>query len=259
MNLFAPTTLRSARLGARRPSRLREGPRAGRFSLIAFCSLVLAGGGCGASSASSANPVTRNELPRMVLSKSALGPQAARLRVNPRFGFLTNAQSASADPDPAVTAASLTNGGRLFGYARAFRLSRGGAASALLRGAGLLQLSNYVDVYRDATLAEDQRVRSVEHYRALVGKTLKGGAVLESSTRFSVEHVGDAATGLELSIRIKGFRVAYTTVGFRYGRLLAAVTEARADRKNVDETVASLAEALRGRIKDVLAHEVSHR
>jgi hypothetical protein len=75
----------------------------------------------------------------MVLSKSALGPQAARLRVNPRFGFLTNAQSASADPDPAVTAASLTNGGRLFGYAREFRLSGREFASALLRGAGLLQ------------------------------------------------------------------------------------------------------------------------
>jgi hypothetical protein len=53
----------------------------------------------------------------MVLPKSALGAEAAPLRVNPLSGFLTNAKDASTTFDPRITAASLTRAGRLSGYA----------------------------------------------------------------------------------------------------------------------------------------------
>jgi hypothetical protein len=170
----------------------------------------------------------------MVLPKSALGAEAARLRVNPLSGFQTNAKAASTGLDPRITAASLTQDGRLSGYGRAYVVSLSRGENELAGGAGLVQVGTDVDLYRDNAGAAAHLTRSLDDLRALVGKPIKGGATLVRSATFRVGKIADDAGGLRFEVRITGFSIYYTSAWLRRGRLLAGVFEARADPKNVD-------------------------
>jgi len=94
------------------------------------------------------------------------------------------------------------------------------------------------------------------HLRALVGKRVRDGAILERGAAFRLPRIGDAADGIRFEISIKGLHIYYTEVAFQYGRLLAEVSEARADPRNVDTALIAVSRALEGRITRVLTGKI---
>jgi hypothetical protein len=197
--------------------------------------------------------VTKAELAAMTLPRSALGPQATGLSVHHPLGFQTNAQAAKARLDPRITATSLSRAGRLSGYVSEYQDSQSRGVSALIRGAGLLQVASDVELYRDTAAAAGQLTRVVSDCRARVGKPIKDGAMLERCASFPLQRIADGAAGLRYEIRVKGLHVYYTQVLLRRGRLLALVVEARADPKDMDARLISFAQGLADRIKDILS------
>ena len=189
----------------------------------------------------------------MVLPKSALGANARGMKLNRKSGYLSNARAAEGDLDPRMTSDSLSRGGRLFGYARVYRLGESEFEDDVLGGAGLVQTGTQVDLYRDKAAASHHMQTSVNDLRALVGKPIKHGATLERASTFNVERIADGAIGARFAVRIEGLNVYYTEVAFRRNGLLAGVFEVRADAKNVDATIDSVAKALDKRISRVLS------
>ena len=225
-------------------------PRRGVLAAAAVCSL-LAVAGCGGGGSSSTSHVTRAQLARMVLPRSALGGVPVRDWVKHPVGFQTNAEFARGSLDSRLTAASLAEGGRLSGYVLGYSLSHPQIVRALSRGSGAINVTTEVDLYRDAAGAGRVMARGISDLRSLVGKRIGGGATLAHGATFSVRRVGDAGVGFTFDV-IKGVHIYFTEVSFRYGRLLAYVGETRADHKRVDAAVIALARSLDERIKLVL-------
>jgi hypothetical protein len=118
-----------------------------------------------------------------------------------------------------------------------------------------LAIVTKVDLYRDNAAVAGQMSRTLNDLRLLAGKRLRGGAILERGATFRPRRIADATIGLTYTTRARGFNVYVTRVGFRHGRLLAAVSEARADSTNVNATVVSFARTLEARITGVLSGE----
>jgi hypothetical protein len=215
---------------------------------------VLASGCTGGTTrtASTAH-VTQAQVELMGLPKSAFGRAAAALRTGDLSGLLTNAQSAAHTLDPRMTSASLTEGGRLYGYVRDYSLTQTRGAATLTRGAGLLKIDTEVDVFRRDAAATALLTRSLTDLRTLLGKKLNGGGRLERESTFPMPRVADASAGFAFQVGIEGFHLYFTEVVFRYGRLLARVSEARADARNIKTALISSADMLEQRIKAVLA------
>ena len=190
----------------------------------------------------------------MVLPKSAFGRLPAQVQVEHPVGFYSNAEQAKRGADPGVTRASLTRQGRLLGYVLGYSRSQSQLEAALMRGSGPLNVLSEVELYRSSTGAASRMRQAIKDLRRLVGKPIKGGATLERGTTFRLHQIGDAAVGLRFKVRVRVDTPAlyYTEVVFRYGRLLAYTTEARADGNNVDSAVISFAQTLEDRIEGVL-------
>jgi hypothetical protein len=206
--------------------------------VAAAAALLLLVPGCGQSR------TLREQLPDMVLPKSAFRGQAAAFgRVRP-FGYLSNRRRAASDFDPLVTPASLARAGRLTGYSLQFGLGRAQSSEILRRRRGLLQIGSLVELYRDGSSVSRQLRATVCDLRTLVGKPVRLGGTLDGLNVVRVAGLGDEGTRLTLVVRVSGVRVQLTEVGFRVGRLAGVVVEARADSKNIDPDVTSLARAL---------------
>jgi len=175
------------------------------------------------------------------------------MRLNRKSGYLSNARAAEEDMDPRMTKDSLSRGGRLFGYALVYRLGESEFEDDVLGGAGLVQTGTLVDLYRDKAAVLSHQRTSVNDLLALVGKPIKHGATLERASTFNVERIADAAIGARFRVRIEGLDVYYTEVAFRRNSLLAGVFEVRADAKNVDAAIVSVANTLDRRISRVLS------
>jgi hypothetical protein len=210
--------------------------------------MAVFGAGCGKAKSSSTQ-VTRAQLALMVLPKSALGKDAAGLRIyRPISGYLTNAKAAHSSLDPLVTETSLSKGGRLGGYAIQLVAPQARGEQMLRSGAGLIAITTNVDLYRSAAAAAAEMRKLAKDGRALVGKPVNApGETLERFTTFPVPQIADAA-GWKLAVLAKPFHVYFTQVEFRDGRLLALASEARADTKNVDAALIAHARALEKRI-----------
>jgi hypothetical protein len=219
--------------------------------VVCFAVVVIAGCGGGGSDGSTQG-VTRSQLAGMVLPKSALGANARGMRINRESGYLSNARAAATDMDPRMTRNSLSRGGRLFGYALVYRLGESEFEDALLSGAGLVQTGTLVDLYRDKAAASSHQRTSVNDLLALVGKPIKDGATLERASTFNVGRIADAVIGVRFAVRINRLVIYYTEVAFHRSSLLAGVFEVRADAKNVDAAVVSVANKLDQRIRRVL-------
>jgi hypothetical protein len=191
----------------------------------------------------------------MVLPKSALS-LPSNVRVTSPAGFFTNAQAAAHNPDPRITSASLTKDGRLSGYVLGYSLSQAQAENAFLNGAGLFRVVTEVDLYRNASGPTTRLGQGVRDLRGLVGKPLKLHTRLDRVATFPVRGIGDAAVGSRYVIEGQGVHVYFTQVGFRRGPRLASTTEERADSKNVDAAVISLARSLDHRIQGVLSGKI---
>jgi hypothetical protein len=225
------------------------------LTTVAVCSVVV-GTGCGGGGTPSTEHVTKAHLALMVLPRSALGPAWTRFRDKHPVGFYTNAQSAAGSLDPRITGASLSKDGRLTGYALGYSLRRSRFERALFQGSGALNILTDAELYRDKVGPATTMARGLRDLRALVGKPVRGGAILVRGATFRVPRIGDGAEGIRLEIRIKGFHVHYTEVAFRYGRLLAETIEARADPQNVDTALIAVSRALEGRIERVLTGKI---
>jgi len=192
----------------------------------------------------------------MALPRSALGKDATGLRIHrPVSGFSTNAKFAAEGLDPLVTAASLSKGGRLGGYAIQFVAPEARGVRMLRSGAGLLVISTDVDLYRSAAAAAAEMRKFAKDGRALVGKRLNGGTTLERFTTFPVPEIAHSA-GWRLATVVSPFHIYFTQVEFRDGRLLALAGETRADPKNVSAAMIADARALEERIKRVLSGDI---
>jgi hypothetical protein len=225
------------------------------LAAVAVCS-VLVGTGFGSGVNPSTAHVGKAQLALMVLPKSALGQLAARLRVKHPAGFYTNAQSAAASLDPRVTSVWLTKYGRVTGYVLGHSLGRSQFEDALFRGRGPLNVVTEVDLYRNKTGPATAMAKGLSDLRALVGKRLKGGALLKRAATFHPPRIGDATNAIKFEVEIQSLHVYYTEVAFRYGRLLASASEARADPHNVDTALIAYGQALESRIKGVLTGKI---
>lgn len=236
---------------------MKSRPARSRWVLAAIAiGSVVVGTAYGGGAARSTGQVTKARLALMVLPRSALGPLAVRLRVKHPAGFYTNVQSATASLDPRITGALLTKDGRLTGYALGYSLGRSRFEDALFRGSGPLNIVTEVDLYRHKTDPAKLIAKGLSDLRALVGKRVRGGAILRRSASFRLPRIGDGAVGIRVEVSIKRFHVYYTEVVFRRGRLLAHAIEARADARNVDTALTALSRALESRIQGVLTGEI---
>jgi hypothetical protein len=211
--------------------------------VAAAAALLLLLPGCGHS------PKTlRERLPLMVLPKSAFGEQAHAFGRARPFGYLSNKERAASDFDPLVTPVSLERAGRVTGYARQFGPNRAQTSQAMRKRRGLLEVGSLVELYQDGASVSRQLRASVRDLRSLVGKPVRFGARLEGVNVVRLPGVGDEAVRLTLATRVSGVRVQATEVGFRAGRMAGVVFETRADSKNVDPEVTSLARTLEQQI-----------
>src|SRR5262245_38552058 len=219
-------------------------------------SWVVVGAGCGGVGNPSTEHVTKAQLALMVLPRSVLGPVGTRFRVKHPAGFYTNAQAAVASADPRETGTSLTEDGRLTGYVLGYSLPRSQFEGTLIQGSGALNILTEVELYRNKAGPASVMAKGISDLRALVGKRIRGGAILERGAIFRVPRVGDAADGIRSEIGIKGLHVYYTEVSFRDGRLLADATEARADPQDVEPALIALSRTLESRIERVLTGKI---
>jgi hypothetical protein len=225
-------------------------------AVVALVALVPAAAGCGSGHAKpSASQAATAQLRVMVLPRSALSLPAS-VRVPSPAGFFTNAQAAAHNPDPRITDALLTNDGRLSGYVLGYSLSQSRTQKAFLNGAGLFRIVTEVDLYRDAKGPTTRLMQGVSDLRGLTGRPLKLHTRLDRFETFPVRGIGDAAVGLRYVIEGQGVHIYFTQVGFRRGRRLASTIEERADAKNVDAAVTSLAHSLDQRIQGVLSGKI---
>jgi hypothetical protein len=213
---------------------------------------VLLGCGCSSGRPESAS-ITRADLPAMMLPKSALGARALSMHRGRLSGPFSNAKRAASDLDPRDTTAAFTALGRITGYGDAYQVSDSAAEQALRTGKGLLVIDTLVELYRSSADVSRQMQRSVTDLHAFVGKPVKAGATLIRDGTFAVPNVGDAADGITPTFRFQGFRIYYTVVDVRLGRVLASVTEGRADDKDVRADAVALAKKLAARVRRVAA------
>lgn len=225
------------------------------LATVAVC-LVVVGTAFGGGGPPSTRHVTKAQLARMVLPRSALGAAWTRFPDKHPAGFYTNARYAAGSIDPRMTAASLAKDGRLTGYVLGFSLRRSKFEDALSHGSGALNIVTGVGLYSDKAGPAAGMARGMRDLRALVGKRVRDGAILERGAAFRLPRIGDAADGIRFEISIKGLHIYYTEVAFQYGRLLAEVSEARADPQNVDTALIAVSRALEGRITRVLTGKI---
>ena len=185
-----------------------------------------------------------NPLGVIVVPRGQLGKIAQGLQVELYSGTTTNARAAEDSFDPNDTTQSVTRAGRLFGYT----LTYGDVGWTALRlGHGLLEVGTSLDYFRtvrQATLYEIKTLRDLERVR---GKNL-GGVVVERSNGFRVRGLGPGSVGLEIVQRVGKHRVYSTLIDFQIERMLCEAVINRADKQNVRQQVAAIAQSLRNRL-----------
>jgi hypothetical protein len=208
---------------------------------------------CAAAAASAASPaVTRAELALMPLSKSALGPAAAGLPLNPDSGVVT-AKDAADGANGDVTAAQVRKLGFVAGYSLDY--SDQGLAG-LSRGHGLIDVDTEVGLYSSDAAAE----RALAFWRkddTKIGQLASAGIHMAVQPA-TVATLGKDAFAYDATIRIGGKPPIYALDAyFRAGPLLAELSLTAADRGTLTPLAARLIPVFRSRIADVLSGRIN--
>lgn len=222
-----------------------------RRSLPFLCLLALAACAGGTDEPSGPAYVAKSDLAIMVLPREELGPLATRLDVADDSGWTGNREAAHDTLDPADTAASLSERGRVAGY----DLSYENPKLASLEGRkGLFGVSTSVELLRDDIYASEFLAKQAEDFERLEGTV--GGVKVSGVSSFPVAGVGDEARGVRATAGFGGLRFHLTMALFRRGCLVGVAEIVRADRENVTADARRIARALDARIRHVLEGSV---
>jgi hypothetical protein len=216
---------------------------------------ALAGCGVLGSGSQKQNPVSPDDLARMVVPKTELGPGLDSFEVDLEdSGRESAAKAAEGTVDPKDTAKSMRRRGWLDGYLLSYSNPDVTAAGA---ETGLLGAQTGTDLFKTESAARAVMLGEAadfEHYR---GKMLEG-AKLERVDVFDAG-VGDEGVGIGLQARAGKKSFYVTGVLFRHGRILGSAAFSRTDKTVMRADALRLAQKLDERIESVLAGELLAR
>ncbi|MBI1885318.1 MAG: hypothetical protein HYS09_03220 [Chloroflexi bacterium] len=222
--------------------------------LVALGAIAAACGG-GNELEESLQSLTNGLLAVMVLPKEELGPDAADLPLDnspSESGFQDNKAAAQDTADPNDTAADVAEAGRINGYELSYSdFSRLGEAE------GAVEADTAVELYRDADAASAWLARLVNDIQGLEGQEAQEGFSVKNVETFTIDGLGDEATGLRYRFSVGDATGHTTLVIFRLDRLLAGTVQVRNDDKDVDSQVEQTARSLEERIKGVALGDIT--
>lgn len=227
-----------------------------RVVLVAVL-LAFATGGCGALNGHDEKPaavVTNDQLAIMVLPQDEVGPAGAGMRIDDESGPSNNNEGADDTIDPKDTASSLARAGRLRGYDLMYSSPR--QVAIWRKGGGYTDVSTSVELFETESAASAYLYDQIHDFERFRGRQVGHGLRLASSEVFDVVGVGDEAAGVRGTFRYQDLRVKGTLVAFRRGRIVASASIGRGDKRDITEETRTLALALDGRIRKVLAGEL---
>jgi hypothetical protein len=210
-----------------------------RCTLLATAVALAVVLGAGSAAAAPANP-----LAPLVVPKTQLGKIAQGLEVELLSGTTTNGRAADDSVDPNDTAATVTKAGRVSGYT----LLYGDVGfTALRKGSGLIDVGSSLDFFKTAAKAQAYELKSLTDLRGVQGMNLQG-VVIERTSAFPVQGLGQSAVGLRIVQRVGKKRIYGTYVDFQIDKILCEAVINRADNKNVNAQAVAIARKLAGRI-----------
>ena len=223
----------------------------GYLSLLAVLVVppaLACGGGGGDDLSKAFASVSPDDIGSMVLEQDKLGGEFAYLEMDPDSGPSDNEDAAATTIDPDDTADDLSRLGRVGGYSLTY-VDPGLAAPDV--GERVISISMELDLFLDSAGAARFLAKQRGDFQRFVGSTLENGVALQETETFSVDSVGDEATGLRIRAGYEGTQFYQTVVAFRLDRLVAAAVLFRADRNDAASQVQRIASALAARIEEV--------
>jgi hypothetical protein len=218
--------------------------------------LLVAGCGFGEKSSrepAPKEPVTREQLAAMVLTRDMLGATARDLVAHAGSGATPNARFASMSVDPEDTASSLGAVGRVLGHDATYVHPR---LSSLKVRRGVMTVSSGVELLEDNVYAAQYLHARLSDYERLKGP-VRPGLKLRNVAPFEIAGIGEEGGGIRAAVLIPGLIRGYeTTVVFRRDRLVGYVSVMRAEKGDARQEAMKLAVALDRRIQDVLSGEI---
>jgi hypothetical protein len=194
--------------------------------------------------------ISDEELANMTLAQTDLGVAYELYVLQEDSGISTVAQRAEQACNPRTESDALSRFGWERGYQRFFLPTFAGAET--------MAIGSYVDVYRDAANASGKMKYDPASAREDT-RSDRGchGVVIEGVEEFAVPQLGDQAWGVRQRFSLGGVRGAFTSVSFRYGRVVATVGLTRLSFGDAAGEVIALAELLDARIGPMLQPPLS--
>jgi hypothetical protein len=219
--------------------------KAGTTAAALAACLVLTAVASAAGGKSDPGPV---ELASMLLPRPALGAGAAGLPLTQDSGAVPNGKAA-ADANGHVTAAQLTELGRITGYS----LDYGGAPAG---GSGLSEAGSAVELY--GTPAEARKGVAFWRKDELDLGYLRTVGFAISQRMSTAPGIGKPNFLESGIITLKGKAPLYsTTILFRLGRIVAGVSASASDAESAGRLALSLAHKLQARVRGVLSGKIA--
>ncbi len=225
------------------------------FACVAVAASVAACNGGGQTDLTS-REITDEELSRMVLPLSELGPGYTGFELHEdASGFRPNDDAGEGSFDPEDAAEDAERFGRIMGYRECYRSGVGATV-----GAGAYSVATAVILFENTDGASRHLRDAAEDGKRQVGATTSGGWTLEAYDEFDPGGIGDESIGALATLSglsADEESVFYlTSVAFRHGRLSGVVTLTQLDQEDVRERAGLLARKLDERIAAVLRGEI---
>jgi len=200
--------------------------------------------------------ITRNDLPAMVLTQSDIASEFPDLRLNTQGGgYRDNEAAAATSLAPNDTASDLAAQGRLVGYEVAFSDLAAFSSGAKGRPIGATASVVFFDSPDSAQASLRRDFSQIDRF---LGREAEG-ITLKAFQRVDAPDVGSNAVAGRLTVTVAALNLDTTSsfVAWQRGPIVASVGASALDDEDRSSAMDQLARRMDGRIKGVLAGEIS--